>query len=300
MTIREYELLLASVGTEVTATISEIGASIRLLKVSGVDVIQPYRKGPPPFAAGIALLPWSNRIDAGRWAVNAVEQQLNITDPVSNSAIHGLLADTCYHLVSHEPDAVTLDADINYPAGYPFQLRTTVRYRLVNEGLRVEHTVVNSGTSPAPVAIGAHPYLRFGSTPVDDLILTIPARRHIVLDDRNLPLRTEDVDGTPFDLRRGVRVRDVPTHIAFSNLESQNGVIQLLLSDGNQIIELWAEPTFSWAQLYRTTAFPGPDGSAIAAEPMTAPVNAFRSGIGLRWVDPGEKWSLSWGITSRS
>lgn len=299
MTLREYDLVLASRRSELTATISEIGASLRQLKVDGVDIVQPYQKGPPPLAAGVIMLPWPNRIEGGRWLLNGVEQQLEITDPASDSAIHGLLTGTPHQIINRGPDAVTLGADIDQPAGYPFQIRTAVRYRLVEEGLRIEHTVVNSGTSPAPVAIGAHPYLRVGSTPVDELILTVPARRHIVLDDRSLPVRTEAVTGTPYDLRRGARVRDVPPHIAFSALESRDGLIRMSLSDDDRIVELWAEAAFSWAQIYRTTAFPGADGSAIAIEPMTAPANAFRSGIGLRWLDPGEHWSLNWGITSR-
>ena len=29
---------------------------------------------------------------------------------------------------------------------------------------------------------------------------------------------------------------------------------------------------------------------------MTAPAEAFNSGRGLRWLDPGEEWQLTWGI----
>lgn len=36
--------------------------------------------------------------------------------------------------------------------------------------------------------------------------------------------------------------------------------------------------------------------TAIAVEPMTAPAEAFTSGQGLRWLEPGEEWTLAWGI----
>jgi aldose 1-epimerase len=29
---------------------------------------------------------------------------------------------------------------------------------------------------------------------------------------------------------------------------------------------------------------------------MTCAVNAFNTGVGLRWLDPGETWSGSWGL----
>lgn len=33
---------------------------------------------------------------------------------------------------------------------------------------------------------------------------------------------------------------------------------------------------------------------------MTGPANAFNSGDGLRWVQPGESFTMSWGIDYRS
>ena len=29
---------------------------------------------------------------------------------------------------------------------------------------------------------------------------------------------------------------------------------------------------------------------------MTAPAEALNSGQGLRWLEPGEEWSVAWGI----
>ena len=37
-------------------------------------------------------------------------------------------------------------------------------------------------------------------------------------------------------------------------------------------------------------------GQAVAIEPMTAPADAFNSGAGLRWLKPGEAWTVRWGI----
>jgi aldose 1-epimerase len=35
---------------------------------------------------------------------------------------------------------------------------------------------------------------------------------------------------------------------------------------------------------------------AIAIEPMTAPTNALNSGRDLKWLAPGETWSVTWGV----
>jgi aldose 1-epimerase len=44
-----------------------------------------------------------------------------------------------------------------------------------------------------------------------------------------------------------------------------------------------------------STQYPG-RSRAVAVEPMTGPANAFNSGEGLRWLAPGESFTMSWGI----
>ena len=39
------------------------------------------------------------------------------------------------------------------------------------------------------------------------------------------------------------------------------------------------------------------EAHAVAIEPMTAPADALNSGVGLRRLNPGETWTLEWGIT---
>ncbi len=43
-------------------------------------------------------------------------------------------------------------------------------------GCGVTHRVVNESAVPAPVAIGAHPYIRAGAAPVESLTMTVAAR----------------------------------------------------------------------------------------------------------------------------
>jgi aldose 1-epimerase len=55
---------------------------------------------------------------------------------------------------------------------------------------------------------------------------------------------------------------------------------------------------WEYLQVFTTDIYPGPDGpnTAIAVEPMTAPPDALNSGLGLRWLEPGELWEGSWGL----
>ena len=69
-------------------------------------------------------------------------------------------------------------ADVVPAPGYPFELATAVRYQLTADGLLVSHSLTNMGSRPAPVAVGAHPFLRLGSVPTDELTLVINADTH--------------------------------------------------------------------------------------------------------------------------
>ena len=302
MTLPTGEQFLLETSTasgDLQATITAVAAGIRTLSINGIDLVPPYGEDQaPPSGAGIVLVPWPNRIRDGRWTHDGVTRQLAITEPDRNNAIHGLLRYAEYKPIARERDSVTLSATIYPQLGYPFLLGTAVHYELVADGLQVTHYVENLGAEAAPVAIGTHPYLKIGGVPTADLTLRLDAASHIEVDDRLLPTGEVPVDGTDWDFREGRRVGDVELDDAFGELMSEDGqVLHSLTAPDGRSVSIWADDEFGYVQVYTTRTFPGEDGdAAIAVEPMTAPAEAFNSGRGLRWLDPGEEWQLSWGI----
>jgi len=302
MTLPTGEQFLLETSTasgDLQATITAVAAGIRTLSINGIDLVPPYGEDQaPPMGAGIVLAPWPNRIRDGRWTHEGVTRQLAITEPARNNAIHGLLRYTEYAASARERDSVTLRAVIYPQLGYPFLLGTAVHYELVSDGLQVTHFVENLGVESAPVAIGSHPYLKIGGVPTADLTLRLDAASHIEVDDRLLPTGEVPVDGTEWDFREGRRVGDVDLDDAFGELASEDGqVLHTLTAPDGRSVSIWADDEFDYVQVFTTREFPGEDGDvAIAVEPMTAPAEAFNSGRGLRWLDPGEEWQLTWGI----
>ncbi|MCU1440502.1 MAG: aldose epimerase [Rhodoglobus sp.] len=281
------------------AVVSERAASLRGLTVGGVELVQGTLEPEPPLGAGMVLVPWPNRVEGGRWPLDGRIRQLELTEPELGNANHGLLASTRYDVVATSARSLTLAAPVAHSAGYPFDLATTVAYELEATGITVRHGITNLSDRPAPVAIGAHPYLRLGSVPVGELVLTIDAGTALDLDERHIPRGSIDVTGTPFDLRSGRRVADAVEHASYGGVAAHDGTVvhRLTAPDGREV-QLWAEAVFEYVQVYVTDEFPGPDGDelAIAVEPMTAPPNALQSGDGLRWLEPGETWTAAWGI----
>ncbi|GAA3860046.1 aldose 1-epimerase family protein [Leifsonia kafniensis] len=302
-----------------TAVITEVAAGLRSYAVNGIDLVESFAEtATPPMAAGIVLVPWPNRIRDGRWTQGGVTRQLAITEPVMQNASHGLLRFMPYRRVAGSENSVTLAATIFPQSGYPFHLETTVEYTLTPGGLVVTHGVHNVGADAAPYVVGAHPYLQIAGVPTSELTVEVSAATRILVDERRNPIGQESVDGTPQDLRDGKVVGALDLDDGYADVTMAAGRVEhrLTAPDG-RALTLWGDENMRYVQVFTPRSFPttvgpvGPDGAdgadgaapapathqAIAIEPMTAPANAFNSGAGLRWLQPGDRWSVSWGIS---
>ncbi|GAA4050951.1 aldose 1-epimerase family protein [Agromyces indicus] len=293
----QFELETTTSTGDVRATVTAVAAGLRTLTINGIDLVPSYGEDEtPPSGSGIVLVPWPNRIRDGVWTHEGTSYQLAITEPARSNAIHGLLRYTEYTPVEQDRDSVTLSATIHPQMGYPFTVRTAVRYELVSDGLKVTHFLENQGGESAPVAVGTHPFLKIGGVRTEDLVLRLRAASHIEVDDRLLPTGEISVEDTPWDFREGRRVGDLQLDDAFGELASVDGTVEHTLTapDGRSV-SVWADDEFAYVQVFTTDSYPG-ESMAIAVEPMTAPADAFNSGKGVRWLDPGEQWEISWGI----
>jgi len=290
----QYELEFG----DLTATITQVAAAVRTLRFGDTDLVEPFpADAPPPSGAQIVLVPWPNRVKDGTWELDGEQQRLSLTEPAAGNAIHGLLRYRPYELVERTDSSVTQRAPIYPELGYPFLLDTRVTHELDTEGLTVTHTIENVGDRPAPVAIGAHPYLRIGDVPPEELRLTVVGGTHYDVDDRLNVTGTSPVQqGSPLDLSGGRRVSELDVNDGYGDLPSP--IAHVLEADDGRRVVLWSDDDFGYVQVFthRKFATKQPGEVALAVEPMTAPANALNSGEGLRWLAPGESWTASWGI----
>ncbi|TFI23579.1 aldose epimerase, partial [Micrococcus endophyticus] len=105
-----------------------------------------------------------------RVELGGAEQGLDVTEPARGHAIHGLLRNTHFVAEASSEHAVTLRGEIHPQHGWPFRLTHRVTYELdADGGLTVTQELENHADAPAPVAFGAHPFLRIGDVPVPEL-----------------------------------------------------------------------------------------------------------------------------------
>lgn len=278
----------------VSAQIAQVGASLRALAVGGVDLVSRYPENiPTPSCSGVVLVPWPNRVRDGSWDDNGAAQQLSISEPKLNNASHGLLRFTAYEIEQTDA-AATLRATVHPQTGYPYEVATSVTYTLTDAGIEVAHTLTNRSDAAAPVAVGTHPFVTIGDVDAHELVLTVPAQTQFETDERMLPTGTT---AAPTALREGVRLGDITLDTGFTDLSRDpDGKVRhsLTAPDGRRVT-LWQGEGFDFVQVYTSTGYPGHD-LAVAIEPMTAPADAFNSGLGIRRLAPGETWTVAWGI----
>jgi aldose 1-epimerase len=281
------------------AVVVEVGGGIREYESDGVAILDGYPEDEMVGSGrGAILAPWPNRIQDGAYELDGQRYQLALTEADKRNAIHGLVRWANWTCASRHPDAVRLRLLLHPQPGYPFTLSVEVEYSLDDAGLQVAVTARNVGAQPAPYGIGHHPYLRPASGRVDEALLTVPARTRIGLDDRGIPTTSSPVEGTDYDFRQPRRIGQLKLDTPYADLVRDPDGFARVRLDG---LTLWLDGSFQYLQVFTgDTVQAARRRQGLAVEPMTCPPNAYRSGLGLRVLGPGESMTTVWGISPAS
>lgn len=283
------------------AVIVEVGGGVRRYRVGGVDLLDGY--GPDdlcPGGAGQVLAPWPNRIRDGRYVFEGASRELSLTEPDKHNAIHGLVRWLPWRYVTSSESSLTCECTVPAQPGYPWPLLLRSVWSLGEGGLAAEHWATNLAGTPAPFGFSVHPYLQVPGVPVEDLVLHVPARTRLLTDPRMLPVGAAKVDGTEYDFTAPRRIGELVLDVTFGDVvRAPDGGSAVTVSgpDGTGV-RLWADAAFDWWQIFTGDTLPRLRyRRSVAAEPMTCPPDAFRSGRDLIALGPGETWHATWGVT---
>jgi aldose 1-epimerase len=282
---------------EFAATIVEVGAGLRRFTFRGIDVTVPYGEDElPPKGSGDVLVPWPNRLRGGHYNFGGQSFQLALTEPAKNNAIHGLGRWVRWTPLAIAPASITLGVDLVPQTGWLFEVRVELTYALLADGgLVVTVLARNTGRGPAPFGAGFHPYLSTHGHRIDDVTVQVPAAKHLLLDDAQVPVGVRSVSRGPHDLRRGRRLRTLRLDDGFTDLTFVDGRGSAQVRTASGGAEVWFDAAFGYLQIYTldelVAGLPG-----VAVEPMTCPADAFNTGDGLMVLEPEQAWTASWGI----
>jgi aldose 1-epimerase len=267
-----------------------------LAQNAGVDAYAQYGK-----TMGIPLLyPWANRLAgfdysvAGR-SVSVPHDPGRVALDDNGLPIHGVIGGRLAWELTRPPDRDTRslvahlcwsDSQPDLFEVFPFRHDLDYEARMLDGRLEIAIAVHACGADVVPVAFGLHPYLSPSSSPRERWLVELPAMRRLALDAEQIPIGPEHaLAQQSFEL--AAREFDdgfdsVPAPARFS-VAAAGSRIELDFLDG-----------YPCAQVYAPL-----DGQFVCFEPMTAPANTLRSGMGLRVLDPGERYRARFSVRMR-
>jgi galactose mutarotase-like enzyme len=238
---------------------------------------------------GIPLLyPWANRLagfeyEAGGRTVRIPRDPGRIQLESHGLPVHGVIGGRQAWELAGAPAAGggSLSARLRWDESVPellevFPFRNELVYgaRLEHGRLRIDLTVRAVGADPVPLAFGFHPYIRLPGAPRERWQVELPAMRRLALDEQQIPVGIDrDLAGRRFELAR----REFDD--AFDRLAKP---CRFAVEGGGRRVEVEFIRGFPCAQVFAPL-----NATCICFEPMAAPPNALRAGVGLRILAPG-------------
>ena len=202
-----------------TVSVTDLGAALVSCAVDGRDVALGYDSAEEYLTnagnMGATVGRYANRIRNGRFILNGTAFQLSCNRPPhclhgGREGFHRRL----WRVTEYTRDAITLELfSPDGDQGFPGDLTVTAVYTLRDTALSLTYTAVSGADTVCSFA--NHTYWNLaghdgGHAALCEHVFTIPAAARCELDDDTVPTgKLCPVEGTVFDLRRGVRLGDV-------------------------------------------------------------------------------------------
>lgn len=236
-----------------------------------------------PAFTNVPLFPFPNRLDRGRWQYQTHALQFPINDPANQCALHGFLFRQILKPKTIDNGIILTfltDANFSY---YPFDVEVRVHYRLPDStSFEVVLEAMNYSDTPAPVALGWHPYFCLGES-IDNLRLSIPESEEVLVDGRLLP--TGKTRSEHF-LAQESQLSTVTCDTCFYLKPNPVQRTTLTNTELGTALQIQQDGLFEYLHV-----FTPPHRRSIALEPVSANINAFAASEGVRWLEKGESMS---------
>jgi aldose 1-epimerase len=237
---------------------------------------------------GIPFLhPWANRLESDGYeaAGRRVQLPADLPRDPGGLPIHGVLPQAWALRSVHACGrAASLVARLDFcdPA-FPFPHRIEQRVTLAPGALRIETDVRATGSVAVPISFGFHPYLRLPGAAREDWVLGLPARRHLAVDERQIP--------TGAGVHESAELAPLGTRAFDDGYDELGREASFAIGCGGRAITVRFLAGYQAGQLFAPC-----DDDVICVEPMTAPANALVSGSGLRLLAPDRSFRAAFEI----
>ena len=237
-------------------------------------------------SCGAILFPFVNRIDRGKYTYLDTTYQLPCNEQKHNNALHGLVYNQTFEVVSQEGDEdmahIVLQYQHGSSEGFPFPFVIELHYEITAISCSLKVFVTNTGMSSFPFSIGWHPY--FWSEALEESCILLPTKQKAIVNERMIPTNMEDYElDTPCWLDEGT---DFDT--AF---EQSSSITEFHTPQYSITLESKTPQEKYYTQLYTPA-----HRHSLAIEPMTAIADCFNNDIGKQELLPQKLYSIHWEI----
>jgi aldose 1-epimerase len=260
----------------------ERGGSILAFRADGFDLMRAWdgTSDDPRALASFPLVPFSGRIDQGRFAFGGVTHELERNIPPEPHAIHGDGWTSPWRLLAADGTHATLELVHDRP-GAALRYRAEQRCALFPDHLAIATGVTNLGDRPMPFGLGHHPY--FPKRP--GTLLSAEVAGVWLLDATGIPR-----ERAPVPIPWGFRLRRPVAELALDHaFFGWSGLARIDWPNEGRALEIEADEPFRHLVLYL------PEGADFfCVEPVSHVDDGFNlmaagaAGTGVRVLAPGE------------
>ena len=261
------------------------GGSLEQLIVNGEEIVTNLAQFPynQTYASSI-LFPYANRVKDGLYRFKGKNYTLDVNETGNHNALHGLVYNKTFNVVEQNCNSESVSLRLSYTEnephpGFPFLFTIDLIYKFSLNTLDLEVEITNIGTQPFPFTLGWHPYFKIFNRAKSKL--RFKSYQKIESDERFITT--------------GMKAFKTPNPLYLDNISLDDAFI---LDDNNVAFEtqtykasLSVMNPSNYLQLYTPK-----HSDAIAIEPMTGVSDSFNNGIGLKKLNPGEKFNNKWSL----
>lgn len=259
------------------------GASLQALKIEGKQILANLHPLKYEHSFNAALLfPFANRIDNGVYSYNNKSYQLKCNEINNNNALHGLIYNKKFKLISKKTGVNSTSVNLEYietvkNAGFPFTYKIQLIYKTTKKSLRLKVRIENTDTLAFPFTLGWHPY--FYSSNLMKSNIHFHADKKVIHNKKKISEGMESYNSEK-KLKLADKNLDDCFHLSAKKIKFKTPKYHLALKTTTKN---------NYLQIYT------PDNAnAIAIEPLTGISNSFNNKEGLQVLEPNAAFSTTW------
>ncbi|WP_405296240.1 aldose 1-epimerase [Algibacter sp. Ld11] len=261
------------------------GASLQELKLFGTTLIKDL--SPLDYKntyASSVLFPFANRIKDGTYQYNGETYKFPINEVANNNALHGLVFNKTFNVIDEVSTKNSASVKLLYKEtqkseGFPFTFSIQLEYRITETTLDLNVEVMNTDTEVFPFTLGWHPY--FLSSNLSESLLSFNSSKKMAFSDRMITTETINNPDSSEILLKNKQLDDCWA------LDNTN--VEFATPNYNLSINSSEEDCF-------LQAYTPPLTNVIAIEPTTGVSDSFNNKIGLKTLNPGDRYTLNWNL----